>query len=311
MIAVVVIAAAGLLAAFPLPPARVAEADAAAQAIGGLSGLPARGDLTLGGDAGQVLVGLSLDPGLPGRNDVTVYLLPNEGPQAAAGLAVGLRLPDRSVAMRDCGPTCRVAEVDLQGGEDVSVTVGSAIGGSASFHIPRLPAAPAGQVLSQVNAVMHGLSAYRMSEHLTSGIPPGLDATYAFRSPDRARIEVGGSSEQIFIGSTRYARDSTDAPWVVSRGAPPLSVPLFTWDSILPWIDARVVGTAKVEHARTRIISFFAGTSDVPAWFRFWVAPDGRILREQMRAPGHFMDHRYFDFNGPIRIDPPVVSGSG
>lgn len=311
MIAVVVIGAAGLLATFPLPPARVAEADAATQTIGGRSGLPARGDLTLGGEAGQVLVGLSLNPGLPGRNDVTVYVLPNEGPQAAAGLAVTLRTPGGSVTMRDCGPTCRVTEVDLQGGEDVSVTVRGATGGLASFHIPQLPAPRAGLVLRRANAVMHGLSAYRMSEHLTSGIPPGVDATYAFRSPDRAQIEVNGSSEQVFIGSTRYARDSTDAPWEVTRGAPPLSVPLFTWDSILPWMDPRVVGTAKVEHARTRIISFFAGTLDLPAWFRFWISSDGRILREQMRAPGHFMDHRYFDFNGPIRIGPPAVSGSG
>lgn len=311
MIAVVVIGAAGLLAAFPLPPARVAEADAATQTIGGRSGLPARGDLTLGGEAGQVLVGLTLSPGLPGRNDVTVYVLPSGGPEAAAGLAVTLRLPGRSITMRDCGPTCRVAEVDLQGGEDVSVIVGSVIGGLASFHIPRLPAPPAGRVLRQANALMHGLGAYRMSEHLTSGIPPGVDATYAFRSPDRARIEVDGSSEQVFIGSTRYSRQSTDAPWEVTRGAPPLSVPLFTWDSILPWMDPRVVGTAKVEHVRTRIVSFVAGTADLPAWFRFWVASDGRILREQMRAPGHFMDHRYYDFNGSIRISPPIVSGSG
>jgi copper transport protein len=311
MIAVVVIAAAGLLAAFPLPPARVAEADAAARAIGGRSGLPAQGDLTFGGDAGQVLVGLTLNPGLPGRNNATVYVLPSAGPQAAAGLAVALRLPGGSISMRDCGLTCRVAEVDLQGGEDVSVVVGGATGGLASFHIPQLPAPGAGLVLRRANAVMHGLSAYRMSEHLTGGIPPGVDATYAFRSPDRARIEVNGSSEQVFIGSTRYARDSTDAPWEVARGAPPLSVPLFTWDSILPWMDPRVVGTAKVDHVRTRIISFFAGTPDLPAWFRFWVSSDGRILREQMRAPGHFMDHRYFDFNGPIRIIPPIVSGSG
>lgn len=311
MIAVVVIGAAGLLAAFPLPPARVAEADAATQAIGGRSGLPARGDLTLGGDAGQVLVGLTLSPGLPGRNDVTVYVLPSGGPEAAAGLAVTLRLPSRSITMRDCGPTCRVAEVDLQGGEDVSVIVGSVIGGLALFHIPQLPAPPAGRVLRGANTLMHGLGAYRMSEHLSSGIPPGVDATYAFRSPDRARIEVDGSSEQVFIGSTRYSRQSAGAPWEVTSGAPPLSVPLFTWDSILPWMDPRVVGTAKVEHARTRIISFFAGTPDLPAWFRFWVAPDGRILREQMRAPGHFMDHRYFDFNGPIRISPPIDSGSG
>ncbi|MDP9185278.1 MAG: copper resistance protein CopC/CopD, partial [Actinomycetota bacterium] len=193
IIAVVVVAAAGLLAAFPLPPARVAEADAATQAIGGRSGLPARGDLTLGGEAGQVLVGLSLNPGLPGRNDVTVYVLPSEGPQAAAALAVTLRMPGGSLAMRDCGSTCRMAEVELQGGEDVSVTVDGPTGGAASFHIPQLPAAPAGQVLRRVNAVMHGLNAYRMSEHLTSGIPPGLDATYAFRAPNRARIEVGGS----------------------------------------------------------------------------------------------------------------------
>jgi len=28
-----------------------------------------------------------------------------------------------------------------------------------------------------------------------------------------------------------------------------------------------------------------------------------------MRAQGHFMEHRYFDFDAPLAIGPPVGSG--
>ena len=70
-----VIAAAAVLAAFPLPPTAAARQLARAAAPG-TAGLPQPGQLTLASNAGSVLVGLTLEPGRPGRNRALVYLLP-------------------------------------------------------------------------------------------------------------------------------------------------------------------------------------------------------------------------------------------
>ena len=40
-------------------------------------------------------------------------------------------------------------------------------------------------------------------------------------------------------------------------------------------------------------------------WFRLWVDASGHVHRAEMRAPGHFMDHRYYDYDAPIPIEPP------
>ena len=39
-------------------------------------------------------------------------------------------------------------------------------------------------------------------------------------------------------------------------------------------------------------------------WFRLWVDASGHVHRAEMRAPGHFMDHRYYGYNAPITIEP-------
>jgi len=75
ILGLVVVGAAALLAAFPLPPGRLAEAEEAGrpQASGAL---PGEHDLTLGGEAGETLVGLTVRPARPGENEVLVYLMP-------------------------------------------------------------------------------------------------------------------------------------------------------------------------------------------------------------------------------------------
>ncbi|MGH2688768.1 MAG: hypothetical protein ACRDKW_08180 [Actinomycetota bacterium] len=54
------------------------------------------------------------------------------------------------------------------------------------------------------------------------------------------------------------------------------------------------------------MISFFEDRGGTPVWFRLWVDGDGLVHRAQMRAHGHFMDHRYFDFDAPFDIEPPT-----
>ncbi len=99
-IAVLVIAAAALLSAFPIPPSRLVEEEAARSAAPATAALPHRtgagvADLTMGSHAGQVLVGLTVDPGRPGMNSLVLYLLPIEGNAAAAKLRAELTVDGR------------------------------------------------------------------------------------------------------------------------------------------------------------------------------------------------------------------------
>jgi copper transport protein len=305
-IAVLVIALAALLAAYPLPPGRLAETEAEEHEPETSLALPKAGDLTLGSSAGQVLVGLSLRPGEPGANEALVYLRPLEGEDAAAGIPVSLVIDGRRTQMGDCGPACRMADVELLGGEDVQVIVDAPIGGTASFALPQLPAPSAARTLERAQTTMHQLGSYLMNETLSSGLAE-VFTRYAFEAPDRARIDVRGGSSSVFLGTTRYVRQAPGDDWRIERRAPQLRVPSFVWDTFGPFLDPRVVGSEIIGGSRTTMISFFGARGDLPVWFKLWVEPRGRVLRAEMRAQGHFMDQRYFGFDTPISVEAPDV----
>jgi hypothetical protein len=305
-VAILVVGLAGVLAAFPLPPARVSEAEAApAGSHERVSALPQQGDLTFGGNAGEVLVGLSLRPGEPGRNEVLMYLLPLEGEQAAAAIPAAIAIAgEPEVSMQDCGPTCRSTELELSGGERLRVAVGGSSGGVVEFRLPTLPAPSGHGLLLRTQARIHALDSYRVREELSAGAG-AVRSEYTFVAPDRARIDVADRSTTVFVGDTRYLREGT-GPWQVLRNAPSLSVPIFTWDSFRPWVDPAIVGSGRIDGRPTRLLSFFGSSGGTPAWFRLWIGKDGLVLQAQMRAQGHFMSLEFRDFNAPFRIRAPV-----
>lgn len=306
-LAVFVVAAAAIMAAFPIPPSRLVEEEAARQATPSVSALPRPGaDLTMGGHAGQVLVGLTVHPARPGRNDLFLYLLPLEGNQAARDLTVTLTVGQGTVPVTTCGATCRRAAVQLQGSETISVTVAGPKGGMATFRIPKLPAQEGSHLLAQMMTRMHGLKTYRLDETLSSGLAV-VTSRYAFQAPDRFEsivTESSGGSRMVWIGGTRYLRQG-DGQWQVLHGGPPPDVPSFIWDFFRPFIDARILGRAAVDGVPTCIVAFFGKSGVTPVWFRLWIDGEGLVRQAQMRAQGHFMDHRYYDFDRPISIEPP------
>ncbi|MHB8620960.1 MAG: copper resistance D family protein, partial [Chloroflexota bacterium] len=300
-LALAVVMATALLAAFPLPPGRAGEAEAAAAQRAG--GLPRPGDLTLGSDAGDFLVGLTLHPGKPGKNELLVYLESPRGAAAAAGVPAQVSVQGRSVEMRPCGAACRRGEVDLHGGEDIEVRVVAADGGIASYKLPPLPAAKGAQLLRKASARMHQLRTLRIQESLAPPRPPER-STYQFEAPDRMRLDVSTGFDLIWVGSTRYERDKPSGPWQSEQASRPFRVPFYIWDDAPP-MDPVILGQAVVGGVTTRVIAFFESSGNLPLWFRLWVGPDGLVHRAEMRAPGHFMDHRYSDFDAPLVIGRP------
>jgi copper transport protein len=304
LLALVVVAAAAVLAAFPLPPARVVEAGEEAREGGLASALPKQRDLTLGGSAGQVLLGVTLRPGAPGANEVLIYVLPLEGEEKAGDVRVEAKVAGRSVGLTECGPTCRRASVDLRGGEALDVHVPGPIGGRAQFSIPSLPAHDAAALAATMQARMERLERLRIEEVLRPATPP-VEARYAFEAPDRMHMTLRTGPETVTIGATRYSRKSPAAPWEIAEGIPTTEVPSLIW-SPPPFTAPRVVGSDEVEGRPVLVISFFEDRGGSPIWFKLWVEPEGLVRRAEMRAHGHFMDHRYLDFDATFDIEPPT-----
>lgn len=302
-VAVGIIAAAAVLAAYPLPPARAAEEEPGGAPVATASALPEPGDVTLAGDAGEVLIGLTLRPGRPGPNEVYVYLLPASGREAAEGLPVELSVGGRTLEAEECGTTCRVATVELRGRETVGVTVGGGLGGPETFEVPELPAPPAEGLLRRANERMESLRTYRVEETLAPPRPP-IVTDYAFRAPDRMHLRSSRGFELIATGDAQYRRTKANREWQVSRGAPAIDVPLLAWEGFEP-LTVKEVGRETLDGIETRIISYFTGDQRAPIWFRLWIGPDGLVRRMEMRAEAHFMDHRFSGFDAPLTIEAP------
>jgi copper transport protein len=298
-----VLGGSGVLASFPLPPASLARAEAERAAAGPDLALPAGGDLTLGSDAGTSLVALTLRPGRPGPNQAWLYVMPLGGESAANRLDVSVRLGGREYPVRRCGPACRTLGLQLQGGETVGVSVGGAGGGTASFALPQLPAPDARGLVDRLQTRMHGLRSYAVDETLGPARVP-LRSTYGFQAPDRMRLDTSTGYQAVVVGATRYSRESSGARWK-AEDAPAVTVPDFVWDGA-QIVAPRTVAAGRVDGRPVEHVSFFEMYGEVPAWFQLTVDAQGLVTGARMRAQGHFMEHRYFDFDMLLAIGPPA-----
>jgi len=305
------VALAALLAAYPLPPARLARAEAQARQPAPDPALPRPGDLTMGGHVGPVLVGLTIRPGSPGRNDLLVYLLPPEGELAAATIRVAVAVDGHGVPVEQCGPACRRSTAALVPGARVDIALAGAGGGQgagvARFRLPLLPAPDGSALLERMQQRMHHLATLRYTEVLSSGLGGSpLHSAYQQQAPDRLRVQTSTGSQSVWVGSTYYVQRHPGEGWIAQPGGTPYTVPSFVWDYLpTQLLDPRIVGTARVDGVAAKVLAFYGPTGSSPIWFRLWVDADGLVRRAEMRAPGHFMDQRYAQFNVPLVIVAP------
>lgn len=285
-------------AALISPTATVLSAEAAADP----PSIPRRGDLTLGGRAGTVLVGLTIRPGQPGPADVLVHVVPLGSPEEER-LDVELTINGVAVPLDRCGGTCRRGVAELAGGEAVRVTVAGEGGGTQEFALPQLPAPPGDALLEQATRRMRALETYRIEETLGPADPP-LRSDYAVQAPDRLRLEMETGQHTVRVGDRMFTRRAADEDWEI-RSVPMLEVPSHIWDHPGA-VAVRVVGRDTVDGAPTDVITFMIQVAGSPIWYRLWVDEEGLVPRAEMRARGHFMDHRYHAFNEPVDIQAPV-----
>ena len=111
------------------------------------------------------------------------------------------------------------------------------------------------------------------------------------------------------MGSTRYTRQVDSGTWQAEDFGTSLPVPSYVWDipdSGGTYVGAHIVGADTVDGVEAHVMTFFLDLPQTPVWFRLWLDPSGLVRRASMRAQGHFMDHRYTDFNTALSIEPPV-----
>lgn len=264
--------------------------------------LPRPGDLTLGGRAGTVLIGLTIRPGVPGANDVLVHVVPLGSPDEDE-MDVELTVDRASVRLDRCGPTCRRAVTDLAGGEAMRVTVAGEDGGTAEFALPDLPAPPGNALLEKATRRMRALESYRIVEHLAPSDPP-VRSEYAIQAPDGLRFEMETGQQTVRVGDRLFTRRAPDETWEI-RTTPTLEVPDHIWD-YPDAVAVRVIDHGSIDGVPVDVIAFMIEVAGSPIWYRLWVDEAGLVHRAEMRAHGHFMDHRYLAFDEPVDIQPPV-----
>jgi hypothetical protein len=308
-VALGVVAAASLLSALPLPAASSGTATPAVKAgAAGDDGLPAGDEVTLATHAGQVLVGLSLDPGLPGRNRLVFYLLPVDGPAAAGGLRLTASLDGSPLAVTSCGGTCRDARAVLRGGERVSVRVAGPAGGHAGFVVPALPAPDGAALVASARERMAQLTSVQLHEVLTGGAGVTLVTDYEEAAPDRLGWEQASGAALYQSGRVRYSRTAGSAAWTVERDVQPVPEPAFAWQYFTTTVAARLLGRGSVAGVPTTTVGFFAGVAGTPVWFEFSVDGSGLVRRSVMMAPGHFMDQAFAGFDGAVPGSPAATN---
>jgi copper transport protein len=294
---VVVVAAAAALAAYPVVPKEAREAAeepvAPGLAASRASPFPEPGDLTAGGRAGQIMVGLSVHPGRPGINTVRAYLA---SPATAASRA-RIQVRGRWYSLSSCGASCRTATVDLSGRERLAVAVGGRGGGTAVFDLPSLPARDGGALARSAVAQMNRLHRYRVAEDLS-----GIRSAYSYARPHQMWLRTwygDGVQQTLWVGKSVFVR-MPGKPWRLRSTGTLAPVPYFPWDPFEPFRDARIVGTGIVAGTPVTLVSLFGGHGSDPdaVWFTLYVDREtGRVVRSQMWATNHFMSDRYYAFN--------------
>ena len=249
------------------------------------------------------MAGVTIRPGLPGRNHIIAYLAPDPSGDAAVWLSTG----SGRLAFTACGQSCRSGTVDLHGAEQVVLRVGGAQGGSARFRLPALPAAEGTALVQRATRTMAALQRYRVDELFS-----GIHSSYTFPRPHQMWLRTwfsGKPRDTLWLGSSVYKRSDPSGDWSAPSPTDPVPVPDPAWQPFAPFVDASTVGTATVAGAPVSLggpSSVVTGDDPEPIWFTLWVdRRTDRVLRSQMWAPNHFMDDRDHAFDQPVHIPRP------
>jgi hypothetical protein len=252
--------------------------------------------LMLGTHAGDVLLGLAA---VPGR--VEVVVVPGDTSHIPIG-DVRIAVRGHASTLSRCGRACFAVEAPVLNGTPAALSVDlRRQGHRPDLAVVRLPAHLPPQAHAMLTAASRRMRAVRtvqVRETLSSG-DATLRSLFSFAAPDRMSYVTSVGSKAIVIGKRRW--DWDNGRWHESSDDP-IQAPAYNWEGAG---RPRLLGRAVVAGVSVRVLAAFRPNESYPAWFRLFVARDGRILRMEMSAPAHFMVDRYTGLDRPLRIEPP------
>jgi copper transport protein len=256
-----------------LRPGTEESAMAAPMAVARPAALPPTDAVVAAQELGSLVLAVART-----RDTVTVTLIGPDGTGVDGRVVTVDGTPARS-----CGSGCYSAP---------AVPGGLAVGVGARTVVFDLPArAPDGRALLQrATRAYRGIRTAVFDEHLASTPTNGQTTRFRVVAPDRLAYQTRGGPAAIVIGTRRWDRDRTGAPWVPSSQTR-LDVMQPYWGS-----------PTNVHEIAPNVLTFI--DRRVPAWFR--VTLNGaRPRRVEMTAAGHFMVDRYVGLDVPVGISPP------
>lgn len=301
MLGLGVVSAVAFLVAFPLPPRQLGEADEAEAAGRACDPCPlprpAADELAVAERAGSRLVAgwLRRDGE---RLSGTIRI------QDVDGKAPATRPRVLGARQSPCGPGCWRFSTRAE-----RAVVEVAVRERGRRYVARLPARwleseneRAAQLLGRTQRTMSRLRGLREVETVTSGPGSFARTVYRLRAPDRFAYVTDGGSESVVVGRDQWFR-TPGGGWGRQRyggGGPPFRTR--SWFRWTPYAQA------------TRLLRFGAGSAELalmdpgtPVWLRLTVdLRTMRVVKERMIARAHYMSRRYFAFNQPVAIRPPI-----
>jgi copper transport protein len=305
IVAGVVLGAAALLAAFPLPARELLETTPAPP-MSTPAGLrpPTRHELSVAEEAGAWIAAAWVTPALSHATG-TVRLFDDQIRAVPAHIAV------RAGRARGCGIGCTTFSVPAgQRALRLNVRLGRRTA-VATIPIAWVPSGTgeAQRILRASIAAVGRLRSWQINEQLSTGLGGGPARSH-YRIAGRDQYEVAyrsaGFGETIAIGPRVWVLEP-DRSWQESVGRPIDARELMPW-----WTHRTAVRLLGIETghghpvADIGLADLHHPAREIPFWFRLRVDLRTMLpLSMRMITAAHFMDQRYYGFNLPARIHPP------
>jgi copper transport protein len=252
------------------------------------------------GEAGDLAVGLAVEPGAPLR--LTATILGQSG-NGVDGLSVQLSAgnPSRSVTdvAQPCGHGCYTSALSLGSPRRFNVTIsGSGLPRVLTFPVAVPWPPPSGTAfLIRATRAFADLQSVVYREHLASDPTHAITSTWKLVAPDRVAYAVDDGSQGIVIGRRRWDRSAPGAPWTLSASVL-LSQPSAPWGTRFD--DVHVVRESRSAQTLSWV------DPAIPAWYSAtFDRSSGRPRTLKMTASAHFMQHAYLAYDTPVRIAAP------
>ena len=312
LLALGVVAAVGVLVAFPLPPRQLEDATSGSRAasVPACSSCPlpapAADELSVAGQGGSTVVAAWIRRA-GGRTSGIVRLLDYRDKPA--------RVPAHVAAVASqapCGPGC-VRFVGAAQAPTLTVTV-SERGHSYAVALPAAwspgATARARALLDRAQTTMRALRSVRQVEDVTSGPGTFARTTYRLQAPDRLAYATDRGVLGVTVGARQFVR-VPGAGWQETPTAAGVPFRTASWFRFTPYATAvRLVGERTA--AGRRIAELALMDPGTPVWTRLTMdEASGRVLRDQLVLPARLVTHRNSGFDAPVRIATPQGAVGG